>query len=1054
MREINKSQHSPLFPPPRKVNDSCDEITKTIKKSLGEYSNFVQIMKQEVSREKAPGQTCIGVMPVPSTPTDNKTHPFPLAAANSKSKGNIKEKSFTPLNQERCKTKAVEKTHDPSKCDEKPKLDPKHRPNFTDANRPKHLKLGEKLHVKRENGHCNDAEKTSFSFSLNKHQQSSEKEDVAASDKISCLNGIKSEPLNGVVCKNETYDTSSEEPVIKVEKCTPPQKIKPTPLPLLNRKPDSSSMLHESPQRRDEKVQTIFKEMTEPVNMPLTEICTPLPRKDLKFPFPTEKESNQNAEEVSNSLKTDLDTSDEDDSDDERTLLTRSGSSSSSSSSSSGESSDSELDEDVGEKKPTSEIPAKPSMLNSPPEKTVSPPVRPLLNETKQRSPEGKNDLQLKTSSESFSNDSEDKSRTSGLGSISNVRDTKAATLEEKSPRKDVKIRSEKLNGSANETVATIKSHHESSPSSNSKTVVRIKVEKESDDRFKVKSDVKGKHPTRKKSESENSKPNHEIKSNMEKTHSSELNSTSSTKLDTNVHKLVNGFAKVRTKDEKAIRDKKLNSCAKKLKRTHDSSQSLKEKSDDQKAKDKIETSKSEHISNNKLNSPKNLNKPMKKKRLKKASERTDSLGFDCCDIGEEDSVIDVVGDSPVTKKKRTNDPSKHNRTNGIHKNGLLNVPVGIQLLHDKEKDPSSLIVKIPLSFIKRIPNKFDKNLSIQNNHSEAYLNGENNCSGKKNGDNGDMEVNHYEENEKRGVVDKERTVNLKKRMHHDGQREKVEQKKRKTTAELNADCEADIRKDDPDSHLLRAKTLKREADNLTDKEAKSRTYVEAIVSFICCGRALEDKEDGDVRAGQMYSETTELLKFILKHILGKTEDKRLLFLCMKIQSLLLHKLYRMKGKHCIRNTQILSEHFKTTQKSSITSPYTNSHKHGSTPSPMSPTPSPAGSVGSIGSNGSNSGGESNHTGRHHTSSVTSPVSVSIPQRIHGVMAQHVSTTSKLVYSIDLWDRATNMSNDYQDFFAKIDDVCGSLTFHSSIAHVVNYAKNSLSIFHEDQKGT
>lgn len=88
--------------------------------------------------------------------------------------------------------------------------------------------------------------------------------------------------------------------------------------------------------------------------------------------------------------------------------------------------------------------------------------------------------------------------------------------------------------------------------------------------------------------------------------------------------------------------------------------------------------------------------------------------------------------------------------------------------------------------------------------------------------------------------------------------------------------------------------------------------------------------------------------------------------------------------------------------------------RHGSTPSPMSPTPSPAGSVGSIGSNGSNSGGESNHTGRHHISSVTSPVSVSIPQRIHGVMAQHVSTTSKLVYSIDLWDRATNMSNDYQ----------------------------------------
>ena len=83
----------------------------------------------------------------------------------------------------------------------------------------------------------------------------------------------------------------------------------------------------------------------------------------------------------------------------------------------------------------------------------------------------------------------------------------------------------------------------------------------------------------------------------------------------------------------------------------------------------------------------------------------------------------------------------------------------------------------------------------------------------------------------------------------------------------------------------------------------------------------------------------------------------------------------------------------------------------------MSPTPSPAGSVGSIGSNGSNSSGEGNHSqnGRHApTASVTSPVSVSIPQRIHSVMAQHVSSTSKLVNSIDMWDKADSLTSDYQ----------------------------------------
>ena len=90
----------------------------------------------------------------------------------------------------------------------------------------------------------------------------------------------------------------------------------------------------------------------------------------------------------------------------------------------------------------------------------------------------------------------------------------------------------------------------------------------------------------------------------------------------------------------------------------------------------------------------------------------------------------------------------------------------------------------------------------------------------------------------------------------------------------------------------------------------------------------------------------------------------------------------------------------------------------------MSPTPSPAGSVGSIGSSGSNSSGEGNPTsslnGRHlpftsgANSSVMSPVSVSIPQRIHTVMSQHVSTTSKLVHSVDIWEKADNLMSDYQ----------------------------------------
>lgn len=118
--------------------------------------------------------------------------------------------------------------------------------------------------------------------------------------------------------------------------------------------------------------------------------------------------------------------------------------------------------------------------------------------------------------------------------------------------------------------------------------------------------------------------------------------------------------------------------------------------------------------------------------------------------------------------------------------------------------------------------------------------------------------------------------------------------------------------------------------------------------------------------------------------------------------------------------------------------------RHGSTPSPLSPTPSPAGSIGSIGSNGSNSSNEGNHTqnGRQaSTASVTSPVSVSIPQRIHSVMAQHVSSTSKLVNCIDMWDRADSQSSDYQGRILYYQTLVATVV---SMKMVLNFCRLSL----------
>ena len=75
------------------------------------------------------------------------------------------------------------------------------------------------------------------------------------------------------------------------------------------------------------------------------------------------------------------------------------------------------------------------------------------------------------------------------------------------------------------------------------------------------------------------------------------------------------------------------------------------------------------------------------------------------------------------------------------------------------------------------------------------------------------------------------------------------------------------------------------------------------------------------------------------------------------------------------------------------------------TPSPMSPTPSPSGSVGSIGSVGSNGSQEAITTpSRNGKQAMASPVTVNIPQRIHTFTNQHLNITNHLLYSHDLWD--------------------------------------------------
>ena len=233
---------------------------------------------------------------------------------------------------------------------------------------------------------------------------------------------------------------------------------------------------------------------------------------------------------------------------------------------------------------------------------------------------------------------------------------------------------------------------------------------------FKVKTDSKVKSESKKKSEAE-SKQVGEVKNNTEKIaeKSSEVNSKGSSKLGV---KLKNGVIKIKKPSESKLEKKSDESVLqKKPKRKHSSAEagkntketssghlSSKEKTNVNASKDKTTKEKTDELSSKDTNRTKCAHKERKK------TDRSESFGFDCPEGEEEDSLIDVVGDdSPVAKKKK----SEQNGMNGVHKNGHVDMPLGIQLVHDKDKDPSSLIVKIPLSFLKRIPSKFAHNLSV-----------------------------------------------------------------------------------------------------------------------------------------------------------------------------------------------------------------------------------------------------------------------------------------------------------------------------------------------------
>ncbi|NWX73201.1 AFF4 protein, partial [Alca torda] len=245
------------------------------------------------------------------------------------------------------------------------------------------------------------------------------------------------------------------------------------------------------------------------------------------------------------------------------------------------------------------------------------------------------------------------------------------------------------------------------------------------------------------------------------------------------------------------------------------------------------------------------------------------------------------------------------------------------------------------------------------------------------------------------------------------------------------------------DHYLQEAKKLKHNADALSDRFEKAVYYLDAVVSFIECGNALEKNAQESKSPFPMYSETVELIKYTmkLKNYLAPdatAADKRLAVLCLRCQSLLYLRLFKLKKESALKYSKTLTEHLKNSYNNSqAPSPGMGSKPVGM-PSPVSPKLSP-------GNSGNYSSGAANPSG--------SGSSVTIPQRIHQMAASYVQVTSNFLYATEIWDQAEQLSKEQKEFFAELDKVMGPLVFNSSImTDLVCYTRQGLHWLRLDAK--
>ncbi|XP_069869308.1 AF4/FMR2 family member 1 isoform X2 [Dipodomys merriami] len=241
--------------------------------------------------------------------------------------------------------------------------------------------------------------------------------------------------------------------------------------------------------------------------------------------------------------------------------------------------------------------------------------------------------------------------------------------------------------------------------------------------------------------------------------------------------------------------------------------------------------------------------------------------------------------------------------------------------------------------------------------------------------------------------------------------------------------------KQQADFHMKEAKKLKYKAESMTDKVGKAFKYLEAILSFIECGFAMESEMPASKSAYTVYSDTVDLIKFVMSlkcfsDATMPTQEKIFAVLCMRCQSLLNMAMFRCKKDIAIKYSRTLNEHFKSSSKVTQ-APSPCIARSTGTPSPLSPMPSPASSVGSQSSAGSMG-----------SSGVTAAIST--PVSIQNMTSSYVNITSHVLTAFDLWEQAEVLLRKNKEFFAQLSTKVCILALNSSLVDLVHYTRQGL----------